>query len=271
MLNVITCIAILAVAPAGQRSADFTQKIPGFLPEFHMVRIPDGSVTIDGKAVAIRNLYVGETEVTWDIFDIWAFRLDQTSEDQAAGVDAKSRPSKPYGAPDKGFGHAGFPALGMTRLAAEEFCRWLSAKTKRTYRLPTAAEWQYAAAAGSKSLPASLDQHAWYWDNAEDKTHPVKSLKPNEFGLYDTLGNVGEWVVTADGEPALAGGHFLSRKAGVGFEAVLKQTPKWNENDPQNPKSKWWLANAPFAGFRVVFVEEGSATGTNEVNLKNRP
>mgnify|MGYP000869516490 CR=1 FL=1 len=249
MLTALACTIALA------QTANFTQKIPDSLAEFRMVKVPDGKIMMDGKVVPIKGLYVAETEITWDVFDIWAFRLDQTAEQQAAGVDASSRPSKPYGAPDRGFGHAGYPALGMTRLAAEEFCRWLSAKTKRTYRLPTRAEWQYAALGGATEAPANLAEVAWTWDNAEDKTHAAKSLKPNGFGLYDMLGNVGEWVTTDDGKLLIAGGHFLSRKPAVGFDAVLEQTPKWNENDPQNPKSKWWLANAPFVGFRVVFVE----------------
>ncbi len=62
------------------------------------------------------------------------------------------------------------------------------------YRLPTEAEWEFAARAGDSGEPASLDEVAWYGANSGDTTHPVGSKKPNAWGLYDTLGNVREWV-----------------------------------------------------------------------------
>lgn len=217
---------------------NFVEKIPGTLVEFTMVRLPG------------REVWIGETEVTWDLFDIWAFRLDQTDEEVAAGVDAESRPSRPYGAPDWGFGHTGYPAIGMTHHAAEEFCRWLSKKTGRKYRLPTEEEWEFAARAGVSSEPDDLGSVAWYWENSDDKTHQVKAKKPNAWGLYDMLGNVAEWAIGKDGKGLVCGGSWKDKVVGFGVRA--QQEPKWNERDPQNPKSKWWLSDAPFVGFRVV-------------------
>ena len=69
------------------------------------------------------------------------------------------------------------------------------------YRLPTDAEWEYACRAGSSTVrfyghdAALLGKYAWYYSNADDRSWPVGSVKPNAFGLFDMLGNVSEWCL----------------------------------------------------------------------------
>lgn len=228
------------------------QKIPGSLVSFHLVKIPPGEIAIGEKKVAVQAIWVGETEVTWDLYDIYAFRLDLSAEDQAKGVDAEARPSKPYGAPDRGFGHQGYAAIGMTFNAADHFCKWLAKKTGKKYRLPTEAEWEYAARAGDTGEPKDLKEVAWYWTNADGTTHPVGKLKPNAWGLYDMLGNTAEWASALDGTPVVCGGSFKDKSAKIGYTVRSPFDPRWQEADAHVPKSKWWLSDGPHIGLRVV-------------------
>jgi formylglycine-generating enzyme required for sulfatase activity len=93
-----------------------------------------------------------------------------------------------------------YPVENISWLDAHEFVQRLSALTGKTYRLPTEAEWEYAARSGNPGLwgfgseLAFLDQHAWYYGNSGGLIHPTKSKKPNSIGIFDMHGNVAEWV-----------------------------------------------------------------------------
>ncbi len=83
----------------------------------------------------------------------------------------------------------------------EEYIRRLNNKTGLNYRLPTEAEWEYAARSGGRkekyagtSKKSDLGDYAWYLENSRVTTHPVKTKLPNFLGLYDMTGNVSEWV-----------------------------------------------------------------------------
>ena len=234
-----------------------------------MVPVPAGSVTIgtpEGpQEVAVDSFWMSATEVPWDAYDVYVYGLDKKGQGSEREVDAVSYPSKPYVLPGEDFGHQGYPALAMTRKAAEEFGRWLSAKTGKNYRLPTEAEWTHACRLGLAGEPPATDQlgdYAWYEANAEKKTHPVGSLSANRLGLHDMLGNVAEfvagWSTAPDSPPVVRGGSFESDAAEVSCAARQQQTSAWNATDPQLPKSQWWLSDAPFIGFRLVREPETS-------------
>ncbi|CAN5373824.1 hypothetical protein BH11ARM1_BH11ARM1_07030 [soil metagenome] len=221
-----------------------------------MVKIPDGAITVDGKKTEVKKMWVGQTEITWDVYDIFTFSTDLSEPDRANGVDAKSRPSRPYGNYDRGFGHKNYPAVGMALNGAEMFCKWLTKKTGKEYRLPTAEEWEYAARAGATSEPADLEKVAWYWDNSDDATHEVGKKEANAWGLFDVLGNACEWVTVPSGERFTKGGNWGDKKDLLTFTGLHPYDPKWQVADAQLPKSNWWYSDGPYPGLRVVYVEK---------------
>lgn len=238
----VLCLPALRAAPQALASpTTYRESIAGTLVAFEMVLVPGGG--------SVAPFYIGRTEVTWDLYDVFSLGLDQPSPPAAA--DAIARPSRPYGAPDYGWGHAGYPAISIAREAADAFTAWLSAKTGRSYRLPTEAEWEHAAA-GASGPSVSLDAVAWHRGNASGRTHPVSSRVPDALGLFDLFGNAAEWVAAPDGARVTRGGSFRDPLSGVGPAARAVQDDSWNERDPQLPKSRWWLSDGPFVGLRVA-------------------
>jgi formylglycine-generating enzyme required for sulfatase activity len=248
-LCVAAACTLQRAAPSAQTPQAVKETIAGTLVSFEMVPVPGGSVALDGAAVAVEPFLIGRTEVTWDLYDVFAQGLGTN-----AAADAIARPSSPYGAPDYGWGHAGYPAISVTRQAAQAFCAWLSKRTGKLYRLPTEAEWLRAAelAAGKNASPGSLEPFTWHSGNAAGTTHPVGTKKPDALGLSDLFGNAAEWVMPADGKLVTRGGSFREPLAGTGPSARAQQDSTWNERDPQLPKSRWWLSDGPFVGFRIV-------------------
>jgi formylglycine-generating enzyme required for sulfatase activity len=230
----------------------FSQEVPAAAFKFDMVPIPGSA---DGK---IKPFYLQKTELTWEAFDPFVFRLDEEEGGPASGgpavpagsgakPDAVTRPSKPYLPPDRGLGHEGFPAISLSFANAQEYCKWLSAKSGKKYRLPTVAEWQLAC---NSETPKSDKPAAWLAGNSGGVPHAVATSAPNAYGLFDLRGNVMEWCVNEKGEGVACGGCYKDEAATC--TTVKAFDPEWNKSDPQIPKSRWWLADGPFVGFRVV-------------------
>jgi formylglycine-generating enzyme len=243
-------------SPGVRDMEDYVETIPGTVVELEMVAVPAGTTVISTPAgeqeVAVGPFWMGKLEVSWEALDVWVYGLDQGGVASGKDEDAVMRPSKPYVLPGAHFGRQGRPALAMSDLLAAGFAGWLAETTGKNYRLPTEAEWEYACRAGEPEPRENLAEYAWFWENSDDRTQPRGQLKPNAFGLYDMLGNVGEWVEGIDGEAILKGGAFTDDAEDVHCAAGRKQTAAWNATDPQLPKGLWWLADAPFVGFRLV-------------------
>lgn len=258
MIVATAILTVILQTTPSRNPASYTETIPKSAVKFEMVRIPGGTLGTGEKAVAIKPFYMAKTETVWEMFD--AFLLSgppSPSYDQTKfGADAIARPSKSYILPDLGWGHAGYPVINVSSTNVEMFTRWLSSVTGRKYRLPSTAEWEWACRAGVtgpwKLDKKSLATQAWYAANSKETTHPVGKKAKNAYGLFDMLGNAGEWAYDSMGDPVLCGGHFRDKAEACNPETKRTWAPAWQETDPQLPKSRWWLSDGPFAGFRLV-------------------
>lgn len=303
--------AWLAAAPAPD-AAQAAEPIPEFksyketIPDskvsFQMAAIPGGTFLMGSPAgeqgrnndegpqhpVALKPFWMGATEVTWDEYDqFWRTRppgqLEAVEPETPKNADAVTHPTKPYSDETWMHGRDGHPVLGITYHSAMQYCRWLSLKTGKTYRLPTEAEWEYAARAGTKTAyffgddPKDLGDYAWDTDNSNGDSQEVGKKKPNAWGLYDVYGNVGEFCLDQYQEnfystlsltmPTLQpvkipgnlrfghvvrGGSWDDEAAKCRSAARRQSEKAWIKLDPQRPQSIWWLTNADFVGFRIV-------------------
>ncbi len=204
--------------------SDFTETLPGTRVSFDMIALPGGTFNMGSpedepfrepdegpvRKVTVSPFWMAKVEVTWD--EYLAFFRATGSQGRTEGktvsgqkTDAISGATPPWGAPDQGWGKGSRPAITMSWHAASVYCRWLSQVTGKKYRLPTEAEWEYAARGGKSKSPFKYsggdiaDDVAWYRENSYNEnvgritTWPIGLKTPNVLMIYDMSGNVHEW------------------------------------------------------------------------------
>ena len=186
----VTCIIDLLLTPATPQPVEKTITANGV--QFIMVRVEGGTFMMgaraDETAYAGRNefpchevtltndYYIAQTEVTWELW------LALTGGNPAeSDVDLTA------------------PVTNVSLFDCAKFVDKLSELTGHTFRMPTEAEWEFAARGGNSSRgflfagSDAIDEVAWYAENANGNVQPVATKAPNELGLYDMSGNVAEW------------------------------------------------------------------------------
>lgn len=249
--------------------ANFKETIPGSTISFSMIAIPGGKFKMGSpenepyrrkdegpqKEVEISSFYMAEIEVTWNEFLVFysqTAREGRTTDIKTAPVavqvDAVSGPTPPYGQPDQNWGLGNRPAITMRYTTAETYCKWLSLKTGKKYRLPTEAEWEYACRAGSQTPyffvgdpkkyskervwnkifgadTTNINRYVIYSGNSMAKTQKPDAVKSNPFGLKNMPGNVAEFCAdwyAPDAYSALTDGIKDPKGPASGTEHVIR-------------------------------------------------
>ena len=295
----------------------YSIRIPGTDVELEMIPVPGGTFRFGSPEdeadrnedegpqveVVVDPMWVAKTETTWGQYREYMKMYAIFKEFEARGlrpvddsnkIDAVTAPTELY---DPSFTYEfgegdDQPAVTITQYSAQQYSKWLSRLTGQQFRLPTEAEWEYAARGGTDTAYSfgdtadEIDDYAWSFNNADDGLGVVATKKPNPFGLYDMHGNAAEWTVnqhTEDGYEAFAekaaanngplnatevvvwpetanqcvirGGSFEMDPEALRSAARLASDDEpWKVDDPNFPRSPWWFTSdlARGVGFRLV-------------------
>ena len=220
--------------------------------EFKMIRVVGGTFTMgatpeqtnsypDEKPaheVTLSSYYIGETEVTQALFEAVMGRN-----------------------PSAATGDLNNPVESVMWDDCIEFVHRLNAITGGNFRLPTEAEWEYAARGGNKSAftlyagSNELSKVAWNYENSSRYPHPVKTLEPNELGIYDMSGNVWEWCSDYKGDYPLEA-QTNPQGPALGSERIIRGGG-FSDEDTRNYRTAVRNYNLPggclnYIGFRIV-------------------
>ncbi len=262
ILTLIFAVVSLSTAfrfdnSAGRKS-DKTQK----KPKIKWISVPAGTFTMGSPPKdSDREKDENQHEVTLSAFKISKYEITFDQYDQFCNATGKEKPD------DAGWGRGNRPVINVSWYDATEYCAWVSKQTGKPCRLPTEAEWEYAARGGSSNMASSthrfsgsysINPVAWYFKNSKFKTQPVGQKRANALGLYDMSGNVCEWCydwygsysTTSQTNPkgpsaghhrVLRGGHWRSQPSRCRDTFRYRSTPR---------------SHGDRIGFRIVYQKK---------------
>jgi formylglycine-generating enzyme required for sulfatase activity len=244
LATLCTAIAVSAEPPASELNRPPNENaVQALLVQLasNMVTIPAGRFRMGDTAGTGEPDEKPVHDVSVPTFRMSKYEVTFAQYDTYAKATGKPLP------PDATWGRGARPAINVSWDDAQEFIAWLNRQTGGGYRLPTEAEWEYAARAGKKSAypwgerfnpslansVANTGADRWYW------TAPVGSLPANAFGLFDMIGNVAEWTqdcyalryLSSDDPPKHEGECLrVTRGGGWNFEAQFSTVSRRNWN-----------------------------------------
>lgn len=205
----------------------------------------EGSNQYELKTVSVSSFYISKYELTQDVF------FDVIGNDVSY------------------FRGENMPVNHVTWQQVQYFIEQLNERTGKKFRLPTEAEWEFAAKGGNKSSgfcysgSDDVNEVSWYQDNANNRAHPVGGKLSNELGLYDMTGNVGEWVQDAyekgyDNFESLNDPTYdLDSKHHLAYKGVRGGSFSYPSNESNNTSRDFASQTAMMAdiGFRLVLSD----------------
>lgn len=189
---------------------------------FRMIYVEGGEHQMkngSNEVVTLQDYSISETEVTQAL---WTAVMGTTLEDE----------QKKTGRPEKLVSGDDYPMAYLNWNDCQEFAEKLTALTGRSFRLPTEAEWEYAAKGGKRSKEYkyiggdNLDDVAWHNGNAAEPINKVAEKRPNELGIYDMNGNIWEHCVSPEGV-ARGGSTAFGSDMGVAARTIVDVTNKY--------------------------------------------
>ncbi|WP_199454592.1 formylglycine-generating enzyme family protein [Vibrio owensii] len=199
-----------------------------------MVLVEGGSFVMGSDSDSAKKAETPAREVKVDGFYISKFEVTQELFESVMGS------SMSY------FQGADIPVNNLSWQQANYFIEKLNELTGESYRLPTEAEWEFAAKGGNKSQgftyagSNNIADVAWYADNSKNQAHPVGQKQPNELGLYDMTGNVGEFVIDSYDDtfyrygPTENPNNAKDEKAGLAHKSVRGGSFAYDSDESEN-------------------------------------
>jgi formylglycine-generating enzyme required for sulfatase activity len=255
----------------------------------NLVAIPAGPLKIENQSKTIPAFRMADTEVTFAEYDIFVYSQNSEYVSPWSNVSIQDSETCVRFPDDEGWGRGSRPVINVSWHCAKAYIDWLNTGLQTHqphYKLSSETQWEYAIRAGTstdyfwetsadntKTAEASATEassgkindtsamtateYAWFSENSDEQTHPVKQLKHNDFQLYDMAGNVWEWTQDCwheDYENAPDGGTAREGQSGGDCKQRVLRGGSWNvKQDYLRSANRYWN-NPDYRTSSSVFV-----------------